>query len=207
MKSSIFIDKLLLGACSMAIVLGLACGAIATAIVTDPAVVLKSDNLASKAVSEKENLTATILEVKGKVNIRFAGKKKPMPAKKGMKVNENQKLVTGPKSFVKFFLSPNQVYTLDSMSMVTIGEATKHKKTGKIKTDIFVRRGRMHFEVHSAGIEHDVNIHRPGSVLSIRGTKGAVNARGKKESTLLYEGSVVVKNRKTKKQIKFGEKK
>ncbi len=162
---------------------------------------------ATKKASQKEDLKATILVVRGNVMARIDGKK-PVKVEKGMTFDHDVQLVTGPRSFVCFRLPPDQVYTLDRLSKLTILEASRNARTGLIKTDLGLK-GRMHFEVHAGGIEHDVQVHTPGKTLAIRGTKGSISSsRGldRAVSTVLYQGHVELTDRRNKKMIAFGEK-
>jgi len=109
-----------------------------------------------------------VVEVKGLVQVRQAEDQPWFVASTNMVLSEGAELRTGPHSSVTCVIPPDQTFTLDRLGTVRVADAFR---TGnKVKTDLLMKYGRTHYEIQSAGLEHEASITSPSSTLAVRGT-------------------------------------
>jgi hypothetical protein len=109
-----------------------------------------------------------ITAVSGLVQVREADDQPWKPALVKMLISQGAELRTGPHSSVTCVIPPDQTFTLDRLGTVRVEEAAKHGN--KITTDLIMKYGRTHYDIESAGLEHEATIVSPSSTLAVRGT-------------------------------------
>jgi hypothetical protein len=114
-------------------------------------------------------LEATITGVQGQVQVRMSESEPWQIARAGMTLGEGAEFRTGPRSAVRFTIPPAQTITLDRLGVVKLLEAVRTAE--KVRTNVGMRYGRVHYDIQAAGQAYDASIHSPGSALAIRGTQ------------------------------------
>ena len=122
----------------------------------------------SSAPADATSLSATIIAVKGIVQVRTGDDQPWQKATVGMVVNEGAEFRTGLRSAVQFHIEPDQTITLDRLGTVKVLQAYQQKN--KVTTDLGVKYGRTRYDIQAADLQHQSTIHSPGSTLAIRGT-------------------------------------
>ena len=160
--------RLALGLISLACLMG---GAVRGAATTEPstAVVGAPAMAASQpgpgsVVSMQVNVTA----VKGLVQVRDGADQPWHAAVVNMILSEGAELRTGPHSSVTCVIPPDQTFTLDRLGTVRVQDA--FRQGDKVKTDLIMKYGRTHYDIQSAGLQHQSTITSPSSTLAVRGT-------------------------------------
>ena len=121
-------------------------------------------------------MAVRILEVKGLVSVREQAGQPWVPAKKDMVVSQGADLRTGPRSYVKFVIDPDQIVYLDRLGTIKILQAVRDRNKGKVTTDLGMKYGRTRYDVQAAGIIHESTIHSPNATLAVRGTDAQIQA-------------------------------
>lgn len=119
--------------------------------------------------AQDKTLNATIVEVGGLAQVRNSDDAPWQAAEVGIKLNQGAAFRTGPRSYVKVLIEPNQIIALDRLGVVKILQAVRDA-TNKVKTDLGMKYGRTRFDVEAAGEEHESTIYSPTATLAIRGT-------------------------------------
>jgi hypothetical protein len=114
------------------------------------------------------SMQINITEVKGLVQVREGEDKPWHNAVVNMVLSEGAELRTGPHSSVTCVIPPDQTFTLDRLGTVRVQDA--FKQGNKVKTDLIMKYGRTHYDIESAGLEHQSTITSPSSTLAVRGT-------------------------------------
>jgi hypothetical protein len=114
------------------------------------------------------SLSATILSVKGIVQVRTGDDQPWQKAQVGMKLGEGAEFRTGLRSAVQFLIEPDQTITLDRLGTLKVLQA--YQQRDKVTTDLGVKYGRTRYDIKAADLQHQSTIHSPGSTLAIRGT-------------------------------------
>jgi len=127
------------------------------------------------ADADKTTLTATIVAVKGAVQVREAQDKPWKRAEPGAKVGMGAEFRTGMRSAVRFTVPPDQVITLDRLGTIKVINAAR-SKDGKIATDLGMKYGRTRYQIEAGGdVEHQTSISSPSAVLAVRGSDVTYN--------------------------------
>jgi hypothetical protein len=113
-------------------------------------------------------LQAFISGVQGSVRVRQDENSPWQIAKEGMELGAGAEFQTAPRSAVQIELPPDQIITLDRLGQMKLLEALQVGK--RVKTDVGMKYGRVHYAIEAAGLAHDGTIHSPGAALAIRGT-------------------------------------
>jgi hypothetical protein len=114
------------------------------------------------------SMQVNITEVKGLVQVREGEDQPWHKAVVNMVLSEGAELRTGPHSSVTCTIPPDQTFTLDRLGTVRVQDA--FKQGNKVKTDLIMKYGRTHYDIESAGLEHQSTITSPSSTLAVRGT-------------------------------------
>ena len=109
-----------------------------------------------------------VVAVSGLVQVRQAEDQPWFVASTNMVLSEGAELRTGPHSSVTCVIPPDQTFTLDRLGTVRVADAFRNGN--KVKTDLLMKYGRTHYEIQSAGLEHEASITSPSSTLAVRGT-------------------------------------
>ena len=115
-----------------------------------------------------EAMSAMIAEVHGLVQYRESDSDTWHNAVERMQISQGGELRTGPHSSVTCVIPPDQAFTLDRLGTVRVEEAARNGN--KISTDLVMKYGRTHYQIESAGLEHEAKISSPSSTLAVRGT-------------------------------------
>jgi hypothetical protein len=109
-----------------------------------------------------------VVAVNGLVQVRAADEQPWLVASTNMILPEGAELRTGPHSSVTCFIPPDQTFTLDRLGTVRVADAFRNGNM--VKTDLLMKYGRTHYDIQSAGLEHEASITSPSSTLAVRGT-------------------------------------
>jgi len=113
-----------------------------------------------------------ITAVSGLVQVRQGDDRPWHVASTNMVLSEGAELRTGPHSSVTCVIPPDQTFTLDRLGTVRVADAFRNGN--KVKTDLLMKYGRTHYDIQSAGLEHEASITSPTSTLAVRGTMVAL---------------------------------
>ncbi len=135
-----------------------------------------SDNKAKKArpIGRFAAMVGKVTVIRG--NSRIS-------AKKGMTVFEQDRVVTGPKSFARLLLEGNESLTVMSGSEIHLEKQGFRK--GKLESVKNLIKGKLHFFTKPRSEKPSVTIKTPNAVMGVRGTSGFVRLTSKAE-TLLF---------------------
>jgi hypothetical protein len=109
-----------------------------------------------------------VVAVTGLVQIRTGDDQPWITALPKMVLSEGAELRTGPHSSITCVIPPDQTFTLDRLGTVRVQDAVRNGN--KVKTDLIMKYGRTHYDIESAGLEHEATIASPSSTLAVRGT-------------------------------------
>jgi hypothetical protein len=148
--------------------LGLICTPCLMAAPLWSAVTTRPSALASSQPVSTISMHIYVVAVHGLVQVRQADDQPWFVATTNMVLSEGAELRTGPHSSVTCFIPPDQTFTLDRLGTVRVAEAFRNGN--KVKTDLLMKYGRTHYDIQSAGLEHEASITTPSSTLAVRGT-------------------------------------
>jgi hypothetical protein len=175
MKGMVFLMRSLNRSLKFAsnLVLGLICGLICTSslVVASTGAAVSTTRPSAMASSQPGgtvSMNIYVVAVKGLVQVRVAQDQPWLVASKDMVLSEGAELRTGPHSSVTCFIPPDQTFTLDRLGTVRVADAFRNGN--KVKTDLLMKYGRTHYDIQSAGLEHEAAITSPSSTLAVRGT-------------------------------------
>jgi hypothetical protein len=114
------------------------------------------------------NMTLTVTEVTGLVQVREADDQPWRKVEVGLVLGPGAEFRTGPRSMVRFTIPPDQVITLDRLGTVKVLEALR--EPGMIKTHLGMKYGRTEYQIEASGISHQSKISSPATTLAVRGT-------------------------------------
>jgi len=148
------------------------------------------------------NKIAIILKAKGPVTIEKASNKKKVSAKKGMSLEDGDKIVTGKRAFAAVrFLDDKSLVRVRANSVCSIEGKKKDKK---IEKSIFVEIGTFFCDIFKQ--KGSFKVITPTSVASIKGTKfWTIHSANGGSRYVGIEGLVEIKNEKGKALMKKGE--
>ncbi|MCY2950801.1 MAG: hypothetical protein NTU53_02355 [Planctomycetota bacterium] len=136
--------------------------------------------------SPGKQLSATVSEVVGMVEVRDDETGAWREAKAEMVLPVGAECRTGPKSSITMTMPPAQVIKLDRLGTVKILEA--FEKGGKLKTDLGMKYGRVRYHQEAAGLEHESVIRSPSSALAVRGSDVEKTDYALMAEVRVYEG-------------------
>jgi hypothetical protein len=113
-----------------------------------------------------------VVAASGLVQVRQGDGQPWVVAATNMVLSEGAELRTGPHSSVTCVIPPDQTFTLDRLGTVRVADAFRNGN--KVKTDLLMKYGRTHYDIESAGLEHEASITSPSSTLAVRGTTVAL---------------------------------
>ena len=113
-----------------------------------------------------------VVAVNGLVQVRQGDGQPWVVAATNMVLSEGAELRTGPHSSVTCVIPPDQTFTLDRLGTVRVADAFRNGNM--VKTDLLMKYGRTHYDIESAGLEHEASITSPSSTLAVRGTTVAL---------------------------------
>lgn len=146
---------------------------------------------------------AITIKSKGKVKVHESGKKSDKNLKRGFRLKDGDKIITGDKSYAAFrFIDDNSLVRIRSNSSCTV--KGKEQKDNSILKNIFVEIGTIFARITKQKGRFQVTT--PTSVASVKGTKFITDHRG--EAGTYYfgeEGLVEVKNKAGVAQLRSGE--
>jgi len=116
--------------------------------------------------------TATVVQVRGLVEVRDDDAHPWRRAEVGMTLPVGAECRTGPRSSITMTIPPEQVITLDRLGTVKILEALRGQN--RLKTELGMKYGRLRYSIEAAGVEHETMIRSPSNALAIRGTETEV---------------------------------
>ena len=149
--------------CALAILSGLACGA---AVRADSAATGPSP--AASQPGANGPMDISVVAVKGLVQVRTGDDQPWVIARPDMVISEGAELRTGPHSSITCVIPPDQTFTLDRLGTVRVQDAVRNGN--KVTTHLLMPYGRTHYDIESAGLEHESTITSPSSTLAVRGT-------------------------------------
>lgn len=132
---------------------------------------LTGESAASQPVSAV-SMDIYVVSVSGLVQVREADDKPWHIALPHMVLSEGAELRTGPHSSVTCVIPPDQTFTLDRLGTVRVADA--FRRGNDVKTDLLMKYGRTHYDIQSAGLQHEASITSPSSTLAVRGTTVAL---------------------------------
>jgi len=109
-----------------------------------------------------------VVAVNGLVQARDGDSQPWAVAQTNMVLSEGAELRTGPHSSVTCVIPPDQTFTLDRLGTVRVADAFRNGNM--VKTDLLMKYGRTHYDIQSAGLQHEASITSPSSTLAVRGT-------------------------------------
>jgi len=146
---------------------------------------------------------AITIKSKGKVKIYESGKKSEKNLKRGFRLRDGDKIVTGDKSYAAFrFIDDKSLVRIRSNSSCTVkGE---EEKDNSIIKNIFVEIGTIFARITKQKGRFQVTT--PTSVASVKGTKFITDHRGD-DGTYFFgeEGLCEIKNKAGVAQLRDGE--
>jgi hypothetical protein len=110
----------------------------------------------------------SVVAVNGLVQIRTGDDQPWVLAKTQMVLSEGSEIRTGPHSSITCVIPPDQTFTLDRLGTVRVQDAIRNGN--KVTTHLIMPYGRTHYDIESAGLEHESTITSPSSTLAVRGT-------------------------------------
>jgi hypothetical protein len=113
-----------------------------------------------------------VVAVNGLVQVRQGDDQPWVVAETNMVLSEGAELRTGPHSSVTCVIPPDQTFTLDRLGTVRVADAFRNGNM--VKTDLLMKYGRTHYDIQSAGLQHEASITSPSSTLAVRGTTVAL---------------------------------
>jgi hypothetical protein len=137
-----------------------------------PGIAATTQSAGTAAASQPQtpgvSLHVYVTAVNGLVQVRDSETDPWHLAQVNMILTEGAELRTGPHSSVTCVIPPDQTFTLDRLGTVRVQDAFR---TGdKVKTDLIMKYGRTHYDIQSAGLQHQSTITSPSSTLAVRGT-------------------------------------
>jgi hypothetical protein len=147
--------------------------------------------------TEPEILTFTIDDFRGTVEVKPAGSEEWVPATKGMVLTEGAKISTGFRSKCALNFSDNSVFTVKSLTQMTVNRFLKDGDT--IETKIKLRIGDVRLKVkEDQPVKTDLKVTTPNAVCSVRGTTFGVTVVDNATSIVeAFEGEVMVNSTTT----------
>lgn len=126
------------------------------------------------AAEAKGAVEATVVEIKGVVDVKRPADKDWTPAAKDMKLPEGSEVCTGfDSSAILLFQGETKV---DVLSLSNI-KVDKHAMAGKnVNTSLNVQFGQIELDVKKGDIKADIKVSTPNSTTSISGTRLAIRA-------------------------------
>jgi len=146
---------------------------------------------------------AITIKSKGKVKIHESGKKSDKNLKRGFRLRDGDKIITGDKSYAAFrFIDDKSLVRIRSNSSCTV--KGKEDKDNSIIKNIFVEIGTIFARITKQKGRFQVTT--PTSVASVKGTKGIIDHRGA-DGTYYFgeEGLWEIKNKAGVAQLRVGE--
>jgi hypothetical protein len=133
----------------------------------------RADDSAAKSAAASQPggngpMELTVVAVKGLVQIRTADDQPWIVARPQMVLSEGAELRTGPHSAITCVIPPDQEFTLDRLGTIRVQDALR--EGNKVTTHLIMPYGRTHYDIESAGLEHESTITSPSSTLAVRGT-------------------------------------
>jgi hypothetical protein len=162
MRSSFYAPRLVLGL----VMSGLMAAPVLAADTTGPSA------QATSQPNGSVSMHIYVVAVSGLVQVRNGDNQPWVVAAKDMVLSEGAELRTGPHSSVTCVIPPDQTFTLDRLGTVRVADAFRNGNM--VKTDLLMKYGRTHYEIESAGLQHEASITSPSSTLAVRGTTVAL---------------------------------
>ncbi|MDP7347075.1 MAG: FecR domain-containing protein [Phycisphaeraceae bacterium] len=126
--------------------------------------------LTGEQASPAKQLKITITKITGLlVQVRLSPDEPWHKAKAAMPLTTGAEIRTGPRSIVQFTIEPGHTITLDRLGVTSVLQAIEHN--GQIKTEVGMKYGRVKYEVHAGGVEHESVVSSPSATLAVRGSR------------------------------------
>ena len=133
---------------------------------------LQPENLSlrpSTTTSTAPSNRAVITKVEGFAAYRESDAAEWKPAIKGVELNEQAELRTGPKGAIQLIIEPDQTVAIDRLTTVKLLRI--FTEGAKAATDIGIKYGRTRYDLEGGGIEHQSTLRSPNATLAVRGTR------------------------------------
>lgn len=156
------------------------------------------------ALSWGGNLTATVRETSGKVEVSKGGGGW-VPVNPGDVLSAGDTISTGFNSKAVLALGNSSVLVANALTRLTIAELVERE--GTVDTDLFLDVGSVRSEVHSSEkVSHNFTVRNANSTASVRGTVLDVEilGNGAGMKVMAWDGAAVVTDLKTGRSARVG---
>jgi hypothetical protein len=150
---------------------------LATALLLLGGAVLAQDPPKAPAGQKAGDLEATIVGLKGTVDVKRPEDKDWVPAERNMKLKKGSEVCTAVASTAKLLFTGNIQVDVKPLTQAKVEELAQ--AGGKVKADVNLKFGAVEVDIQKGDLKADMKVTAPNSTTSVSGSHGIVKAPAK----------------------------
>ena len=123
---------------------------------------------------KKQELEATLVALKGTVDVKRPEDKDWVPAERNMKLKKGSEICTAVASSAKLLLTGNIQVEVKALTQAKIEDLAK--AGAKLNADVNLKFGSIEVDIQKGDLKADMKVAAPNSTTSVSGSKGIVKA-------------------------------
>jgi hypothetical protein len=129
---------------------------------------------AKQDTGKKEDLEATLVSLKGTVDVKRPEDKDWVPAERNMKLKKGSEICTAVASTAKLLFTGNIQVDVKALTQAKIEDLAK--AGGKVNADVNLKFGSIEVDIQKGDLRADMKVTAPNSTTSVSGSHGFVHA-------------------------------